>query len=277
MPATSSATTVTSTPIQTATPAPARTTTPVPATNLTRSWFNEVTGTIQQKQEALKAALTLIAEKGWALSSKEHFFLAGEIAEYIHNMITYDSSDSSTRSNAYGGLVLKKGTCWAYAQAFFFVAKELGMPVQIIAVREMNPAWGKIVVGNGDYDPVTGIFYGQVGSDHMAVVLTVPGRKVWVEVQGGGMYTFLDDPANAVVYRLIITATEGGLMPSTDNPILCDQVQGDTISISARPLPGYRFEKWTSSNGGSFGDANISATYFNMPGNDTTITANFVL
>jgi hypothetical protein len=51
---------------------------------------------------------------------------------------------------------------------------------------------------------------------------------------------------------------------------------GGSASISAgTPPSSKRFKNWTSSNGGSFADANSSSTTFTMPSNATTVTANW--
>ena len=50
---------------------------------------------------------------------------------------------------------------------------------------------------------------------------------------------------------------------------------GDVISINAGSRSGYSFNGWTSSNGGTFTNANSSSTTFIMPANDTVITANW--
>ncbi len=50
---------------------------------------------------------------------------------------------------------------------------------------------------------------------------------------------------------------------------------GDAVSINAGSRSGYSFNGWTSSNGGTFANANSSSTTFTMPANDTAITANW--
>ena len=48
---------------------------------------------------------------------------------------------------------------------------------------------------------------------------------------------------------------------------------GELIQIDAGTRPNYRFDGWTSSNGGTFADADSASTTFTMPAADTTITA----
>ena len=48
---------------------------------------------------------------------------------------------------------------------------------------------------------------------------------------------------------------------------------GEVVNIDAGSRSNYRFDGWTSSNGGSFADASSASTTFIMPAADTTITA----
>lgn len=48
---------------------------------------------------------------------------------------------------------------------------------------------------------------------------------------------------------------------------------GEVVNIDAGSRSNYRFDGWTSSNGGSFDDASSASTTFTMPAADTTITA----
>lgn len=48
---------------------------------------------------------------------------------------------------------------------------------------------------------------------------------------------------------------------------------GEVINIDAGSRSNYRFNGWTSSNGGAFADASSASTAFTMPAADTTITA----
>ena len=58
--------------------------------------------------------------------------------------------------------------------------------------------------------------------------------------------------------------TTGGVYPA-----------GEVVNIDAGSRSNYRFDRWTSSNGGSFASASSASTTFTMPAADTTITANW--
>jgi len=55
--------------------------------------------------------------------------------------------------------------------------------------------------------------------------------------------------------------------------------KGTTVNITAGAAPaGHEFKNWTTtSNGVIFADANSAATTFNMPSNNVTVTANFIV
>ena len=81
----------------------------------------------------------------------------------------------------------------------------------------------------------------------------------------------------ALMYRLTITAGAGGTIPAgLENRIDGEYEPGEQIRLIARANPGYVFDKWTSSNGGDFIDANSVDTEFIMPEADTVITASFL-
>ena len=50
---------------------------------------------------------------------------------------------------------------------------------------------------------------------------------------------------------------------------------GETVNLAAAPQARYRFNNWTSSAGGSFGDASSVSTTFTMPAANATVTASF--
>ena len=81
------------------------------------------------------------------------------------------------------------------------------------------------------------------------------------------------------MYRLTIEANKYGIWIVNTNYFK----EGERIKLISgnrffppNPDTVYKeFNKWTSSNGGEFGNAQKLDTYFTMPGNDTTLTATF--
>lgn len=76
---------------------------------------------------------------------------------------------------------------------------------------------------------------------------------------------------------MTICASEGGTIPAGLDCVLSGEYAcGQKIEILAREMPGYCFQKWVSSNGGTFEDESSLSTKFTMPGNDVTVTALFI-
>ena len=74
------------------------------------------------------------------------------------------------------------------------------------------------------------------------------------------------------VYGLVIAAEEGGEIVTGETGLYHT---GTIINIAAAAQPGYHFVGWTSSDGGTFANANDASTTFTMPDNHTALTANF--
>lgn len=73
-------------------------------------------------------------------------------------------------------------------------------------------------------------------------------------------------------YTLAITAGTGGSITTGSSG---NYAAGKVIPITATPSSGYSFNKWTSTGGGTFADANNASTTYTMPANAATITATF--
>lgn len=70
-----------------------------------------------------------------------------------------------------------------------------------------------------------------------------------------------------------LTVEKDSHVASVD-PTSCSKVEAATVWISAEVSEeGYEFYRWTSNAGGTFNDAEYEWTYFYMPPNDVTITA----
>lgn len=112
-----------------------------------------------------------------------------------------------------------------------------GTPFIVVGSTEMTADQGT-KTGDGflEYsDSKSTVWIGSVGDSAPAYLLTV------VSGTGGGTYAV------------------GAQVPITANP----------------PVQGKLFDKWTTSNGGSFEDANSASTTFTMPSNPVTITATY--
>ena len=73
-------------------------------------------------------------------------------------------------------------------------------------------------------------------------------------------------------YTLTITAETGGSITTGSSG---NYTAGTTIAITATPASGYSFNKWTSTGGGAFANANSASTTYTMPANPAAITATF--
>ena len=75
-----------------------------------------------------------------------------------------------------------------------------------------------------------------------------------------------DDETSILTYLLTVNNGSGG----------GNYAEGTPVNITANTPPGGKqFKNWTSSNGGTFGNANSPNTTFTMPSNSTTVTANY--
>ena len=155
-----------------------------------RKYFSSHTGTASENKKALKAALDIIAQEGWVLTATNEFELAQEIADYVANTIYYSTAQNRWWT-AYAGLVRKEGSCWAYAHAYLFLAKEVGLDVKTVAVRNKQMKSGIFE----RYDYYTNAYLGWIwfGEDHMAIEFNYKGRPIYIETQCGEMFVVEDD------------------------------------------------------------------------------------
>ena len=77
----------------------------------------------------------------------------------------------------------------------------------------------------------------------------------------------------AATYELTVTAGAGG--SASDETGTSPYEENAVVDILATPDGGYGFNNWTTSDGGSFDDAEVADTNYNMPANIAEITANF--
>jgi uncharacterized repeat protein (TIGR02543 family) len=75
-----------------------------------------------------------------------------------------------------------------------------------------------------------------------------------------------------LTYTLTITASTDGTITTGSSG---NYAAGTIIDITVKPASGYSFNKWTSTGGGTFANANNASTTYTMPANPATITATF--
>ncbi|MGI6626756.1 MAG: S-layer homology domain-containing protein [Bacillota bacterium] len=137
----------------------------------------------------------------------------------------------------------------------------------------------KLPHGTLPYNPVA--IVGATSVDPKATVVIeqayeLPGvATVLVTAEDGiatQTYTVTLTVADSPEYALTITAGSGGSITLGSSEAY---EEGAVIAISAAPASGYRFNKWTSTGGGTFADANSASTTFTMPADAVTIEASF--
>ena len=127
------------------------------------------------------------------------------------------------------------------------------------------------VYGNNDSGTAisaTGLL--NVATGETATSLTVKATSTVDNAKSGAAVVTVTNIPPAT-YALTLQAGAGGVTAGTGG----DYEAGTVINITAFANSGYKFSNWTTSNGGNFGDANSASTTFTMPGNPTTVTANF--
>jgi hypothetical protein len=77
-----------------------------------------------------------------------------------------------------------------------------------------------------------------------------------------------------LTYTLTVSSTGNG----TTNITTATAIEGQSITLSAIPSSGYRYDKWERLIGGIWTDLNVLASFnFIMPDADTSVRASFVL
>ena len=215
--------------------------------------------------------------------------------------ITYTSSNTAVATvNATSGLVTIKGAGTAtitaikaadgaYAEATASYALTVNKATVTITANDKTSTVG-------DTQPaytytVTGLAAGDI-------LATLPTANCpTADMNTAGTYTIVASGAavpSAMNYNEVIVYKNGTLTVNTKPPVTYtltiragaggsitqgtsgNCAQGTIINISANANSGYTFNGWTSSYGGAFGNAGSASTTFTMPGNATTITANFI-
>lgn len=71
-------------------------------------------------------------------------------------------------------------------------------------------------------------------------------------------------------YRLIVESEDGGTIRYSPNGYY---YSGDRVSLTVEVKSGYTFDRWVTSDGGSFSNYTNTSTTFTMPSRRTTVTA----
>ena len=136
---------------------------------------------------------------------------------------------------------------------------------------------------SGPYVPPGGAAYGTLVYANNTWTLT-PYRTQTFETAGTYVFQCMvkdtaDTPTTvsatvnvAPTYALTITADTGGTITAGSSG---NYAAGTVINLTAAANSNYSFNGWTTSNGGTFANANSVSTTFTMPSGATAITATF--
>ncbi|MCE5284976.1 MAG: S-layer homology domain-containing protein, partial [Pelosinus sp.] len=142
------------------------------------------------------------------------------------------------------------------------------------------PAAGGNVTGGGTYNENASVTAAATANSGYTFVNWTEGGS---EVSASASYTFTLGTTNRTLvanftatstptYALTITAGTGGSISSGSSG---NYAAGAVINIAATASANYSFNKWTSSDGGTFDNPYSTATTFTMPAESAAITANF--
>ena len=173
--------------------------------------------------------------------------------------------------DAYGG--------WLYAE----------ISENLVYIEAENPSWsGTITFGNLVWETISIDEYNAKGtitavtgdltaegtvSDLCEITIYPNGDKIEIyadytfDTESGTYgYGIYGENYQKVAYALTVTSGTGG----------GNYTGGTVVNITANAAPeGQVFDKWTTSNGGTFANANSATTTFTMPENAVTITATY--
>ena len=138
-----------------------------------------------------------------------------------------------------------------------------------------SPAMGQHTYTAGTAVPIiatpAGGYYFVNWTGNVGTVANVNGASTTITMTGN--YSITANFELAVPYTLTMAVAGGG----STSPIVGQHTYtaGTLVSISATPTGDYSFSHWTAP-AGSFNNASSATTTFTMPGQDVTVTANFV-
>ena len=130
--------------------------------------------------------------------------------------------------------------------------------------------------GGGTYLKGSNItFYAEVASGYNWSGWTQTTGGALVSTSNSDTIVAISSPisytANAIATYALTVSLDGGNGATVSG----SYASGAAVSIDAGTRSGYTFNGWTSSSGGAFTNAGSASTTFTMPGNATTITANW--
>ena len=105
-------------------------------------------------------------------------------------------------------------------------------------------------------------------AENTATTFVMPANPASVTA----IFELITGPVDGQKYRLVVTSGTGGAVTSGADGLY---EAGVDINIVAISDDDYRFKNWTSSNGGTFADAESAFTAFTMPANAVIVTAVF--
>jgi len=118
-------------------------------------------------------------------------------------------------------------------------------------------------------------------SNNEEAIWQVTSTITWQSLKGGEISVSFVENLTAwrlpQTYSLALVVDPEGSGTAEDLTNNSPYEENTVVDIKAVPEEGYAFVNWTTDDGGTFGNANEAETTYTMPGNDATITANFVL
>ncbi|MDR1068292.1 MAG: hypothetical protein LBL36_03485, partial [Clostridiales Family XIII bacterium] len=162
--------------------------------------------------------------------------------------------------------------------------KTASIPVTVLPATDA--ATKVLTVKNGEFVGTgSGAANNQFAADAKITIVakTAPSGQVFDKWTGADAGSFADQTSPTTVFTMpdaaaTVTATYKNVHTLTvvNGTGSGSYASGKSVPISANPAPsGQVFDKWTTSNGGSFANDTSADTTFTMPDDDVTITATY--
>ena len=160
----------------------------------------------------------------------------------------------------------------------YFTKTESGKGTIIFNLHALPDSAPRLVTKTGDETNIVGnkYFYGDNLPRELTITdgttsYNVPAGEYRVAVKIGYLWHFSEVftviyDAPVTTYAVTVTGGTGG----------GNYAEGDTVTITANaPATGKVFDKWTTSDGVTFGNANSATTTFTMPAKAVTVKATY--